>query len=126
MYKHLVHRTQGPLVVGVKVLRQFAVLRRLQAQHEQANTALTLLTEATESGFRWTTAELQRVTAILRRNRGSNDVQERLEQALTAGKSAQQIAGEEGLPESEVQLRMHLARAREEAATSQEAHVGTV
>lgn len=113
-------------VITFKLLRQFRLLRGLHGQYEQLNTALTLLTEATESGFRWTTAELQRVTAIVRRSRWPQDVQRRLEEALTLGKTAQQIAGEEGLPESEVLLRTHLARAKGESVEDKETHIGMV
>ncbi|NIV50734.1 MAG: hypothetical protein GWN53_02395, partial [Gammaproteobacteria bacterium] len=66
------------VVVGIKLARRLTVLRELQAQHEQVSNALTLLTEATEAGFRWTTAELQRVTALQRRGQWPKDVQQRL------------------------------------------------
>lgn len=112
--------------VGFRLLRQLSRIRRLQGQYEQLNTAVTLLTEATESGFRWTTAELQRVTAIVRRNRSTQDVQHRLEQAVTLGKTARQIAGEEGLPEGEVQLRIHLADTPTAPTTRTETHIGAM
>lgn len=112
-------------VVGIKLARRLTVLGQLQAQHEQVSNALTLLTEATESGFRWTAAELQRVTALQRRAQWPQDVQQRLERAVTLGESVQQIAAEEGIPESEVKLRTHLAASRN-LPTGPEVHVGTL
>ncbi len=114
-------------VVGITLARRLTALRQLYAQHEQVNNALTLLTEATEAGFRWTAAELRRVTAL---QRGSQpwpqEVQQRLERATALGASVQQIAAEQGIPESEVQLRTHLAAARDAQTSGKEAHVGAV
>ena len=113
-------------IVGFTLTRRLAVLRDLQAQHEQVSNALTLLTEATEAGFRCTSAELQRVTTLQRRRRWPEDVQQRLEHAAELGQSVRQIAAEEGIPESEVQLRTHLAAARDGQVPDQEVHVGAV
>ena len=54
-------------IVGITLTRRLRVLRDLQVQHEQVGNALTLLTEATESGFRWTASELQRPASPGRR-----------------------------------------------------------
>ena len=110
-------------VVGYTLARRLAVLRDLQAQHEQVSNALTLLTEATESGFRWTASELQRVTSLQRRSQWPQSVQQRLEQASALGQSVHQIATQEGIPESEVQLRTHLAAARDAQASAAEVPV---
>ena len=113
-------------VVGLTLARRLTALRDLQTQHEQVSNALTLLTEATEAGFRCTSAELQRVTALQRRHRWPEDVQQRLEHAAALGQSIPQIAAEEGIPESEVQLRTHLAAARDGQVPDQEVHGGAV
>ena len=80
------------IAVTVTLSRRLSVLRALQTQHEQIHNALALLTEATESGFRWTAAELQRVTALQRRSQWPQDVQLRLERAAAIGQSVHQIA----------------------------------
>lgn len=111
-------------IVVAKLARRLAVFGDLQVQHEQVSNALTLLTEATEAGFRWTTSELQRMTALQRRSQASQE--QRLERASALGQSAHQTAAEEGIPESEVHLRTHLAAVRDAKATNQEVHVGAL
>lgn len=113
-------------IVGITLTRRLRVLRDLQVQHEQVGNALTLLTEATESGFRWTASELQRVMAHQRRDQSPQDLRQRLQRASALGQSVHQIAAEERMPESEVQLRTHLATSHDAQPTDQEAPVGAV
>ncbi len=123
------------IVLSFKMIRRLTTLQRLETRLEGVSNGLALLTETTESGFQWTSAELKRITALQHRSHWPDDVQLRLKRAAALGESAQRIAGEEGLPESEVQLRMHLAnrldfarldRTQEEMQAGKEEHVGTV
>jgi len=113
-------------VVSVALIRRFKALRQTEARVERFNDALALLTEATESGFRSTAAELQRVAAVQRHSEGPFELQRRLERAAELGGSVPQIAGQEGISEGEVQLRLHMARANQSASEVKENHVGTV
>ncbi len=96
--------------LSVKLIRQVMALRQMEARVEHFNDALALLTEATESGFRSTAAELQRVAAVQRHSEDPLEVQRRLERAATLGGSVAQIAGHEGLSEGEAQLRLYMAK----------------
>ena len=102
--------------LSLKLIRQLNALRQMEARVEHFNDALALLTEATESGFRSTADELQRVAAVQRLSRDSSEVQHRLERAAASGGSVAQIAGQEGLSEGEVQLRLHIAKMTDLAA----------
>ena len=97
-------------VLSVKLIQQIGALRQVEARVEHLNDALALLTEATESGFRSTAVELQRVAAVQRHSDDPLDVQRRLERAVSLGGSVAQIAGHEGLSEGEVRLRLHMAK----------------
>ena len=99
--------------LSVMLIRQIKALRQMEARVEHFNDALALLTEATESGFRSTAAELQRIAAVQRYSEDPLEVQRRLERAAALGGSVAQIAGHEGLSEGEVQLRLHMAKAAE-------------
>ena len=99
--------------LSVTLIRQLKALRQMEARVEHFNDALALLTEATESGFRSTAAELQRVAAVQRHSQDPSEVQRRLERAATLGGSVAQIASQEGLSEGEVQLRLHMAKSAE-------------
>ena len=96
--------------LSLKLIRQLNALREMEARVEHFNDALALLTEATESGFRSTADELQRVAAVQRLSQDSSEAQGRLERAAALGGSVAQIAGQEGLSEGEVQLRLHMAK----------------
>lgn len=96
--------------LSLKLIRQLNSLRQMEARVEHFNDALALLTEATESGFRSTADELQRVAAVQRLSQDSSEVQGRLERAAALGGSVAHIAGQEGLSEGEVQLRLHMAQ----------------
>lgn len=113
-------------VLSIALIRRFTALRQTEARVERFNDALALLTEATESGFRSTAAELQRVAAVQRHSEGPFEMQRRLERAAELGGSVPQIAGQEGVSEGEVQLRLHMARASQSASEVAENHVGTV
>ena len=105
--------------LSVKLIRQIKALRQMEARVEHFNDALALLTEATESGFRSTAVELQRVAAVQRHSEDSSEVQRRLKRAATFGGSVEQIASHEGLSEGEVQLRLHMAKLAKKPAAQE-------
>ncbi len=114
------------IVLSCKLIRRLTALQIMETRIEHVNDALALLTEATEAGFRSTGAELQRVAALQRIGQGPSELQDRLERAAAAGDPVHHIASEEGLSESEVQLRLRLARLGSELSTLKENHVGQV
>ncbi len=114
------------IVLSYKLLRRLAMLKSVESRMGRLNDALELLTEATETGFRSTGAELQRVAAVQRHGQGPLELQRRLERAAEAGESMRDIASEEGVAEGEVELRLHLSKAQADLSALKENHGGTL
>jgi hypothetical protein len=83
--------------------------RRADARLAQLSDALSLLTEATESGFRSVASEMARISDAGQMAASKPVSVRRLATAAKRGRSTADIAAAEGLSEGEVALRLHLA-----------------
>lgn len=99
------------VVVQALALWQGFTLRRsvlsLEARLGRQADALTLLTETSESGFALVARELERGATPGKPVRKT--ATRRMTTAARKGRSIAEIAAQEGLSESEVHLRLHLA-----------------
>jgi hypothetical protein len=100
------------VLVQVIAIWQAVVLRRtvtvVEARLARQADALTLLTETSESGFALVARELERATATPARA-PRKVATRRIATAARKGRTVAQIAAAEGLSESEVHLRLHMA-----------------
>lgn len=108
------------LVAQVALVWHIAgVVRRLRhndVRLVQLGDAVSLLTEATESGFRSVAAEIERLSQTGAGTAGRNVSLRRLTTAASRGRTHAEIAAAEGLSEGEVALRLHLASHAQERA----------
>lgn len=101
-------------VVGIQVIAiwQTVSLRRtvaaLETRLARQADGLTLLTETSESGFALVARELERAAATPVKP-AKRVATRRIATAARKGRSIAQIAAAEGLSESEVHLRLHMA-----------------
>ena len=114
------------IALSYTLIRRLSTFRRVESRTERINDALELLTEATETGFRSTGAELQRVAAVQRHTHDPLELQRRIERAVAAGESVQDIASGEGIAEGEARLRLHLSKARADLSALKENHGGSL
>ena len=99
------------LVTGITIWQTISVRRTmasLEARLGRQADALTLLTETSDSGFALIARELERATtAPVKAARKPST--RRMTTAARKGRSIAEIAAAEGLSESEVHLRLHIA-----------------
>jgi hypothetical protein len=108
------------LVVQVALLWHIAgVARRLRhndVRLVQLGDAVSLLTEATESGFRSVASEVERLSRTGPASAARSVSLRRLTTAASRGRTHAEIAAAEGLSEGEVALRLNLASHAQERA----------
>ena len=98
--------TQAVAIWQARVLRR--TVAALEARLTRQADALALLTETSESGFALVARELERAAATP--PKGTRRVAtRRIATAARKGRTVARIAAAEGLSESEVHLRLHMA-----------------
>jgi hypothetical protein len=97
-----------------KAQRALARLHAIEARVDKFGDAIVLLTDTTESAFRAVATEMTRPPAAATRTATvcavSNARTRRVARAAARGTSVEQIAAAEEVAESEVRLRLHMAK----------------
>lgn len=97
------------IVLLWRLVRLSGEAQRRDERLAQLSDAMSLLTEATESGFRTIAAELERQADGTRARPAKTVSVTRVAAAARRGRSHAEIAASEGVSEGEIALRLHLA-----------------